>query len=103
MRIYLISKYLIFFLTTIIILFISLTKSLSEENVFTINNVKVKGTIDVNFNREKYFNKAFSDSFEILMNKILLTRDLKKIDKIKLKEIKSLISNFQIYNRLKSR
>jgi len=96
MRIYLISKYLIFFLTTIIILFISLTKSLSEENVFTINNVKVKGTIDVNFNREKYFNKAFSDSFEILMNKILLTRDLKKIDKINLKEIKSLISNFQI-------
>ena len=96
MRIYLISKYLIFFLTTIIILFISLTKSLSEENVFTINNVKVKGTIDVNFTREKYFNKAFSNSFEILMNKILLTRDLKKIDDVKLKEIKNLISNFQI-------
>ena len=42
-------------------------------------------------------NKAFLNSFEILMNKILLTRDLMKINNIKLKEIKSLISNhFQI-------
>ena len=96
MKIYSISKYLIFFLTTIIILFIPLTPSLSEENVFTINNIKVKGTIDVNFTREKYFNRAFSNSFEILMNKILLTRDLKKIEKVKLEEIKKLISNFQI-------
>ena len=104
MRNYFLSKYLIvilkeyilIFLTAIIFLFISFTKSFGEENVFTINNVKVKGVINVNFSREKYLNKAFSNSFKILMNKILLTRDLKKINDIELKEIKNLITSFQI-------
>ena len=30
-----------------------------KENVFTINNVQIKGTVDLNFSREKYLNKAF--------------------------------------------
>ena len=104
MKNYLLVKYLIFllkdyifiFLTATIFLFISFTKSLGEENVFTINNVKVEGAIDVNFSRDKYLNRAFLNSFDILMNKILLTRDLKKINNIKLNEIKNLISSFQI-------
>jgi len=104
MRNYFLSKYLIvilkeyilIFLTAIIFLFISFTKSFGEENVFTINNVKVKGAINVNFSREKYLNKAFSNSFKILMNKILLTRDLKKIKDIELEQIKNLITSFQI-------
>ena len=104
MRNYFLSKYLIvilkeyilIFLTAIIFLFISFTKSFGEENVFTINNVNVKGTIDLNFSRDKYLNRAFLNSFEILMSKILLTRDLKKINDIKLKQIKNLITSFQI-------
>ena len=58
--------------------------------------LKLKVTIDLNFSRDKYLNKAFLNSFEILMNKILLTRDLKKVNDIKLKQIKNLISSFQI-------
>ena len=68
-------------------LFIPFNKSFGEENVFTINNVKVKGTIDLNFSREKYLNRAFSISFDTMMNKILLISDLKKVEKLKLKEI----------------
>jgi len=104
MKNYLILKYLIsnlkeyifIFLTITIFLFITFTKSFSEENVFTINNVEVKGTIDLNFSRNKYLNMAFLNSFEILMNKILLTSDLKKVGDVKLKQIKNLISSFQI-------
>ena len=81
------KEYIFIFLTATIFLFISFTKSFSEENVFTINEVKVKGGIDVNFSREKYLNRAFSDSFGILMNKILLISDLEKVEKIKLKEV----------------
>ena len=52
MKKYLLLKYLItflreyifIFLTATIFLFITFTKSFSEENVFTINNVEVKGT-----------------------------------------------------------
>tara|TARA_B100000029_G_scaffold511285_1_gene604886 strand:- start:1315 stop:2412 length:1098 start_codon:yes stop_codon:yes gene_type:complete len=84
------------FLITAIFLFITPSISFGEENVFTVNNVKVKGRIDINFSRNKYFNKAFSKSFDSLMNKILLTRDLKKVDDIKLNEIKDLIKSFQV-------
>ena len=104
MKNYLLLKYLIIlpreyifiFLTATIFLFITFTKSFSEENVFIINNVKIEGTVDLNFSREKYLNKAFLDSFEILMTKVLLSRDLKKVSDIKLKQIKNLMSSFQI-------
>jgi len=104
MKKYLLLKYLItflreyifIFLTATIFLFITFTKSFSEENVFTINNVEVKGTVDLNFSREKYLNKAFLNSFEMLKTKILLSRDLNKINNIKLEQIKKLISSFQI-------
>ncbi len=90
------KEYIFIFLTSIILSFISLTASFSEESVFTINEVKVKGGINVNFSREKYLNRAFSNSFNILMNKILLTGDLKKVEEAKLKEVKNLITSFQI-------
>jgi len=96
---YLISflrEYIFIFLTATIFLFTTSTKSFSEENVFIINNVKIEGTVDLNFSREKYLNKAFLDSFEILMTKVLLSRDFKKVSDIKLKQIKNLISSFQI-------
>ena len=89
-------EYIFIFLTATIFLFTTYTKSFSDENVFTVNNVKVKGTIDLNFNREKYINKAFTNSFKTLMRKILLARDIKKTNDITLKEIKSLINSFQI-------
>ena len=91
-----IKQYVFIFLTLITFLFASITKSFSEENVFTIDEIKVKGAIDVNFSREKYLNKVFFNSFEILMNKILLISDLKKVEKLKLKEIKNLIKSFKI-------
>ena len=88
--------YIFIFLTATIFLLAALSKSFSDENVFTINNVQVEGRVDVNFSREKYLDKAFSSSFEVLMTKILLTRDLEKINNIKLKQIKKLVKSFQI-------
>ena len=90
-------EYIFIFLTATIFLF-DLEKSYSEENVFVINKVIVKGEINLNFSREKYINKAFSDSFEILMKKIVLTKNLNKVQNVDLKQIKNLINNFQILN-----
>ena len=87
---------IIIFLTAILFTFTTFTISFAEENIFTIKNVKVKGVIDLNFSRDKYLNKAFLNSFERLMSRILLTRDLKKVKKTNLKEIKKLINSFQI-------
>ena len=46
----------------------------------------------------KYINKAFIDSFEVLMSKVLLSKDLHKVMNVKLKKIKNLINSFQIYD-----
>ena len=89
-------KYIFIILATAIFSLITFSKSFSEENVFIINNVKVKGPIDVNFSRDKYINKAFLNSFKILMSQILLSKDLNKISNIKLNEINNLINSFQI-------
>ena len=90
------SKYIFIILTATIFSLIIFQKSFSEENVFIIDSVKVEGKIDINFSRDKYINKAFLNSFKILMSKILLSRDLNKISNIKLNKIKNLISSFQI-------
>ena len=89
-------KYIFIILTVTIFSLLTSSKSFSEENVFIIDNVKVEGAIDINFSRDKYINKAFLNSFKILMSKILLARDLHKINKIELNKIKNLINSFQI-------
>ena len=89
-------QYILIFLTATIFILISFTKCIAEENVFTINNVEVKGVVDLNFSREKYINKAFYKSFKLLMNKILLSRDFTKIKNIEKTKIKSLIESFQV-------
>ena len=91
----LLREYIFIFLTATIFLFLTLSKSIAD-NVFTIDNVEVLGYVDLNFSREKYINKGFSSSFEILMKKILLSKDLNRVKKIKLKEVKKLISSFQV-------
>ena len=96
---YLLNKsreYIFIILFAIILLLVSFSKSFSEDNIFVVDKVEVNGTIDLNFSRDKYLNRAFLDSFNILMNKILLTRDLKKVSNINLKQIQQLINSFQI-------
>ena len=94
----LLREYIFIFLTATIFLFTLSTKNFAEENVFTVNNIEVKGTINLNFSRDKHFDEAFLNSFEILMTKILLSRDLEKVSNIKLNQIKNLIMSFQIVN-----
>ena len=89
-------EYIFIILTATIFSITIFSKSFSEENIFIVNNVKVEGDIDVNFSRNKYIDKAFLNSFEILMSKILLSSDLHKISNIKINKIKNLIKSFQI-------
>jgi len=89
-------QYIFIFLTATIFLVVLSSKSFCKENIFIINDVEVKGPINVNFSREKYIDKAFVDSFKILMSKVLLSNDLSKIGSININEIKYLIKNFQI-------
>ena len=89
-------EYIFIILTATIFFLLTFSKSFSQENVFIIDNVKVEGAVDINFTRDKYIDKAFLDSFKMLMKKILLSADLDKLKDIKLKEIKTLINHFQV-------
>ena len=100
---YLLNKsreYIFIILFAIILLLVSFSKSFSEDNIFVVDKVEVNGTIDLNFSREKYINKAFLESFRLLTSKILVSRDLDKVSNIKLKKIKSLINSFQIIDEI---
>ena len=90
------KEYIFIFLTATIISIFSTTKIFAQENVFIVDNIKVEGIIDVNFNRNKYVNKAFKKSFKILVSKILLSKDSNKIKNIEFNKIKKLIKSFQI-------
>ncbi len=90
------KEYIFIFLTATIILIFSTTKSFTQENVFIVDNIKVEGIIDLNFNRDKYINKAFKNSFKILISKILLSKDSNKIIDKEFNKIKSLIKSFQV-------
>ena len=89
-------EYIFIFLTATVFFLFLTQDCFSKEDVFTINNIKIEEKIEVNFSRNKYINIAFKKAFQELIPKILLSKDLKKLNDIKIKEIKYLISNFQI-------
>ena len=91
-----IKEYILIFLTATIIFASYTSKSFSEENVFIIDNVEVEGKVNLNFSREKFINRAFRRSFDVLKNRILLSRDLNKVSDLKIKEIKKLVKSFQL-------
>ena len=77
-------KYIFIIFTTIIFSLASFSADFSEEDVFILDNIEVEGIIDINFSRDEYINKAFLDSFEILISKILVSSDYNKVNNIKL-------------------
>ena len=91
-----VKEYLFITLTLSILLLLSPSKSFSQENVFTIENIEVKGSVDKNFSRDKYINKALIKSFKVLMSKILVSSDLIKVKDLKTKDIKYLVNSFQV-------
>ena len=81
----------------IIIILIILSKTgnvLCNESIFTVNNIQVdKNTYK---NKDELINIAFKKGFEKLNNKILLEKDYMKIKNTSLKDIKNLVSHYQI-------
>ena len=90
------KEYIFIILTATIFSVVYFSETFSNENVFVVDNIEVAGSFNTNFSREKYINKAFVDSFKILMSKILLSEDLVKLNDIKLNQVKVLVNSFKI-------
>ena len=88
-------KNLVFIFCILIILF-KTGNVLSNNNIFNVNNIKIDGKIYEN--KEKVINQAFKKGYKELINRLLLEEDYQKLSTINLRQIKKLISYYQIVN-----
>ena len=90
------TKYLynFFLFLSLTIFFFSTAKVYGK--AFDINNVEVSKPFEINFNRNKVIDEGFRKAFDELIYLIVRSTDQKKINKIKLNEIKATIDSFSI-------
>ena len=89
-------KNLVFICSILIILF-KTGNVLSDNNIFNVNNIEINK--ETSKNKEKLVNTAFQKAFDELINRLLLKEDHIKLKDTDLKEIKNLISYYQIINQ----
>ena len=82
------------YILIILVVFLKTGNVLSENKIFDVNNIEVekKGRIS----NEALANEAIKKGFKELLNKILLKEDIKKLNELKLFEIKKLVNYYQI-------
>ena len=67
-------------------------------NTYKIENIEVSNEYNTNFNKEDVIDKAFIDAYQILINKITISKDHKLLKQQNLKMIKSFVESFSIVN-----
>jgi len=92
------NKYIrlyIFFLGSILFLNLILTSN-SYGNTFKIINIEVSEEFDLNFKKEKIYEKAFRKAFEELISKITISENKKRLKNVNIFDVKRLIDSFNI-------
>ena len=92
------SKQISFVLLTAILFIFLISNSYSKKNNFYVENIEISKKIDLNFNKDKVIVEIFRLSFDKLLTKVIFSKDLKKIKKVKINEIKKLVDSFQIFD-----
>ena len=87
----------IFFLALVLFFSEFSTNIVSSKN-YNILDIKVEEKYDINFDKSKVINKAFEEAFEVLIYKLIESKDRSKISNISLMDKKNLIENFSISN-----
>ena len=65
-------------------------------NSFKINEIEVSEDFNLDFNKRKVFDKAFESAFFQLISTVVVSKDIKKVEKTNLSTIKSLIDSFNV-------
>ena len=89
------KKFYTIFIITILFLNTALICSL-HANSFKISEIEVSQEFNLDFNKEKVFDEAFKTAYVQLISAIVTSKDKKKIEKINLSTIKSLIDSFNV-------
>ena len=88
------SIYIFFAYLSLLIFFFSTSKV--QGKAFDINDIKISMPFEMEFNKNKVIDKGFRKAFTQLISLIVNSSDQKKINQIKLKEIKGMIESFSI-------
>ena len=86
--------YIFFVFLSLTIFFFSTIKV--HGKVFDVNNIEISQPFEMNFNKNEVIYSGFKKAFLELISLIVDSSDAKKIDKIKLNEIKGMVETFSI-------
>ncbi len=89
-----ISLIFIFFFN--ILIFFSTENALSR--TYIIKNIDIIEPYDLNFKKDKVVDRAFIEAFKIIISKVLISENLKKINNYDLEAIRTMIKSFSITN-----
>ena len=92
---YYITRLYIFFSTLALIIFFFSTEVVKAKS-FEINDIEISQPFEINFDKNKVIDQGFKNAFFELMYSLIKSSDFKKIDSIKLNEIKGMIETFSI-------
>ena len=86
--------YIFFIFLSLNLFFFSTAKS--ERKAFEIDNIDISRPFQIDFNKNDVIDEGFKKAFLELISLILNSSDKKKINKMKLNEIKGMIESFSI-------
>ena len=90
-------KVYIFFISFVLFIIIFSTTYL-KANTFKVTDIEISSPFELNFKKNTVIDKGFRTSFLNLLSMITTSGDKNKINKISMKEIKSMIDSFTISN-----
>ena len=88
------NLYIFFLFLSLNIFFFSTTKL--EGKAFDIDNINISRPFEIDFDKSNVIDEGFKQAFEELILLIISSSDQKKIEKIRLNEIRSMIETFSI-------
>jgi len=86
-----------FFVLFFIYLFLFSTKE-AHANTYKIENIEISDEYNTNFSKDDVIDKAFQKAYQILINKITISKDNKLLQEQNIKLIKSFVESFSIIN-----
>ena len=92
---YNIKRLYIFFSTLALIIFFFSTEVVKAKS-FEINDIEISQPFEINFDKNKVIDLGFKKAFFELVYSLIKSPDFKKIDNVRLNEIKSMIETFSI-------
>jgi len=92
---YYIKRLYIFFSTLALIIFFFSTDVVKAKS-FEINDIEISQPFEINFDKNKVIDLGFKKAFFELVYSLIKSPDFKKIENIRLNEIKSMIETFSI-------